>query len=40
MCRDGGTAWQAEYDEWGNVLREDNPGRAGAAHPPAGAAVR
>ncbi|WP_200891870.1 RHS repeat-associated core domain-containing protein, partial [Citrobacter rodentium] len=23
--RDGGTAWQAEYDEWGNVLREDNP---------------
>ncbi|HCT5823859.1 TPA: RHS repeat protein [Citrobacter sedlakii] len=23
--RDGRTGWRAEYDEWGNVLREDNP---------------
>ncbi|WHP30888.1 RHS repeat-associated core domain-containing protein [Trabulsiella odontotermitis] len=22
---DGGIAWSAEYDEWGNMLREDNP---------------
>ena len=22
---DGSMAWRAEYDEWGNVLREDNP---------------
>ncbi len=25
ICHDGRVAWQAEYDEWGNVLREDNP---------------
>ncbi|WP_423060922.1 RHS repeat-associated core domain-containing protein [Citrobacter portucalensis] len=22
---DGGISWRAEYDEWGNVLQEDNP---------------
>ncbi|EMJ0105838.1 hypothetical protein CIW68_17125 [Enterobacter cloacae] len=25
ICHDGRVAWQAEYDEWGNVLRENNP---------------
>ncbi|MBE3468892.1 RHS repeat protein, partial [Enterobacter cloacae complex sp. P15RS] len=25
ICHDGRVAWQAEYDEWGDVLREDNP---------------
>lgn len=25
MLQDGSIAWQAEYDEWGNVLNEDNP---------------
>ncbi|MGX5872062.1 RHS domain-containing protein, partial [Enterobacter cloacae] len=25
VCHDGRIAWQAEYDEWGSVLREDNP---------------
>ncbi|EFE07709.1 RHS repeat-associated core domain protein [Citrobacter youngae ATCC 29220] len=23
--QDGAISWRAEYDEWGNVLREDNP---------------
>ncbi|MFQ3395682.1 RHS repeat-associated core domain-containing protein [Enterobacter mori] len=25
ICHDGRVAWQAEYDAWGNVLREDSP---------------
>ncbi|HEG1988793.1 RHS element core protein [Enterobacter cloacae] len=25
VCHDGRIAWQAEYDAWGNVLRENNP---------------
>lgn len=25
MRRDGSPGWRAEYDEWGTVLREDNP---------------
>ncbi|MGX5871645.1 RHS repeat-associated core domain-containing protein, partial [Enterobacter cloacae] len=25
VCHDGRIAWRAEYDAWGNVLREDNP---------------
>ncbi|MES0533610.1 RHS domain-containing protein, partial [Citrobacter portucalensis] len=25
ISQDGAISWRAEYDEWGNVLREDNP---------------
>ncbi len=25
ISQDGDISWHAEYDEWGNVLREDNP---------------
>ncbi|MTE87224.1 RHS repeat protein, partial [Escherichia coli] len=28
ISTEGTTAWYAEYDEWGNLLNEENPGNA------------